>query len=98
MYPLLLVLSLNLVMASEGFEGMVMAVCDITCDWPAWLFIACLRYWSHTYFPCPLCDIPLVRMMNLSNVSHRGGPWQLFTAEEYDNLLKLYLKDAWALV
>ena len=94
LYPLLLALALDLCMAGDGFGGgKVVVVCDLMCDWPAYLIISCLRYWNHAYFPCPCCNVPLSKMMSLDNITHKEGPWEIFTHEEYNSLLNAYLKE-----
>ena len=55
LYPLLLAWSDDLQRLQHG--DVAYAVLDIQGDWPAFLQVFGLRYWSHKVHPCPLCRI-----------------------------------------
>ena len=100
MYPLLLTVCINLAAAASGVLdgselGYVICVVDITADWPAYLFAACLRHWNHSMYPCPLCDIKLASMMSLDNITAKCGPWNVITQEMYLKLIASAKKAAW---
>ena len=64
----------------------ILAIIDITGDWPAWCDVAGLRYWAHHTCPCPACDIKLkdMHLVNTINaITTEGGPWITYTHAEY---------------
>ena len=56
LFPLLLAWVEDL-KAMESGSKIRVAVLDIQGDWPAFLQVFGLRYWSHNDHPCPLCRI-----------------------------------------
>ena len=92
MFPLLLAVCVNLAAAAKGVTngldlGYCIAVGDITADWPAWLFMTGFRYWNHAMHPCPKCDVKLINMLRLEDLSTHSDPWNPFTHEEYEALI-----------
>ena len=55
----------------------ILAIIDITGDWPACCAVAGLRYWARRRFPCLACDVTLkdLHLVNTMNaITTEGGP------------------------
>ena len=72
------------------------AVMDIQGDWPAFLQIFGLRYWSHNLHPCPLCRITQNQLgeLRLSDFTLDSMPFQAYRTEDYHQDLARYVQVA----
>ena len=66
------------------------AVMDIQGDWPAFLQIFGLRYWSHNVHPCPLCRVNQMQLKELcvSKVTLDTLPYEEYSTNDYMHDLK----------
>ena len=61
------------------------AVLDIQGDWPAFLQVFGLRYWSHNTHPCPLCRIDQNQLqeLTLNHTTVDSMPFEQYTTSDY---------------
>lgn len=73
------------------------AVLDIQGDWPAFLQIFGLRYWSHNLHPCPLCRINQDQLQegNINDITLDSLPFSYYTTADYDNDVDRMVKVTW---
>ena len=71
----------------EWAEKVRYAVLDIQGDWPAFLQVFGLRYWSHKTHPCPLCRITQDELSepNLGDITLDSMPYEAYTSDDYDH-------------
>ena len=84
LYPLLATWTADLKRLETG-TPLRCAVLDIQGDWPAFLQVFGLRYWSHNTHPCPLCRINQKEMgeLNLNAVTLDSMPFAEYTTNDY---------------
>ena len=95
LYPLLLAWSDDLNMLQSG--PVCYAVLDIQGDWPAFLQVFGLRYWSHRVHPCPLCRIDQAHIQQLHIVESTldSLPFQAYGTKDYEADLQQAVKASW---
>ena len=85
LYPLLLVWAQDLSKLQDQ-RSAPFAVLDICGDWPAFLQIFGLRYWSHKTHPCPMClasQSEMTSNQTLHGITSTEFPFHIYTNEEY---------------
>lgn len=84
LYPLLHAWVKDLQQLESG-NDLRCAILDIQGDWPAFLQVFGLRYWSHKNHPCPLCRINQSEMqaLNLADVTLDTMPFTAYTSSDY---------------
>ena len=72
-------------------------VLDIQGDWPAFLQVFGLRYWSHNTHPCPLCRIDQNQLqeLNLNHTTVDSMPFEQYTTSDYLQDLDQSVKAPW---
>lgn len=70
------------------------AVLDVMGDWPAFLQIFGLRYWSHAQHPCPLCRVNQIEMckFNISGWTVDSMPFASYETDDYKADLQNFVK------
>ena len=60
-------------------------VLDIMGDWPAFLQVFGLRYWSHKHHPCPLCRVNQEKLCqpNISDWTLDSSPFTGYGTNDY---------------
>ncbi|CAL1136592.1 unnamed protein product [Cladocopium goreaui] len=86
LYPLLLAWVKDLKYLEAGSK-LRCAVLDIQGDWPAFLQIFGMRYWSHKTHPCPLCRISQseIQQLNLDAITLDSIPYTAYSSNDYLN-------------
>lgn len=84
MYPLLRAWVQDLQQLETG-DHIRCAVLDIQGDWPAFLQVFGLRYWSHNVHPCPLCRInqAQIQELNLNDITLDSMPFANYSTDDY---------------
>ena len=84
LYPLLLAGVKDLKYLEAGSK-LRCAVLDIQGDWPAFLQIFGMRYWSHKTHPCPLCRIVQteIQQLNLDAITLDSVPYAAYSSDDY---------------
>ena len=70
------------------------AVLDVMGDWPAFLQVFGLRYWSHAQHPCPLCRVDQTEMckFNISGWTVDSMPFASYGTDDYKADLQNFVK------
>ena len=94
LYPLLLRWTTDL----KGLEvgPTRFAVLDIQGDWPAFLQVFGLRYWSHKVHPCPLCRVTQEEIgeLRLNDITVDSMPYESYGTNEYNRDLSEFVQVA----
>ena len=96
LYPLLEAWVSDL-QALETAPSVRYAVLDIQGDWPAFLQVFGLRYWSHYTHPCPLCRINQAQLqeLDLNNTTVDSMPFEQYTTCDYLQDLDRSIQAPW---
>lgn len=83
LYPLLLAWTDDLV--GLQFGNPAYAVLDVLGDWPAFLQIFGLRYWSHKLHPCPLCRVnqDQIQQLHIDDATLDSLPFEAYNTADY---------------
>lgn len=92
LYPLLLEWVSDLKRLESG--PVRYAVVDIQGDWPAFLQVFGLRYWSHNLHPCPLCriDQKQLKELHLDSWTLDSMPFDSYGTNDYKNDVRNFVQ------